>query len=46
MDYIFVILYNYFLCNFKGELQYKMNLWSNNTLVPSLLFSEICFHDN
>jgi len=22
-----------------------MNLWSNNTLVPSQPFSEICFHD-
>jgi len=30
----------------KGELRRKMNLWSNETSVPSRLFSEICFHDN
>jgi len=23
-----------------------MNLWSNNTLVPSQPFSKICFHGN
>jgi len=30
----------------KGELWHKINLWSNNTLVPSRPFSENCFHDN
>jgi len=29
----------------KGELQCKMNLWSNYTLLPSQPLSEICFHD-
>jgi len=29
----------------KGELRHKINRWSNNTLVPSQSFSEICFHD-
>jgi len=30
----------------KKQLRRKMNLWSNNTLVPSQPFSEISFHDN
>jgi len=30
----------------KGQLPNKINLWSNNTLVPCQPFSEICFHDN
>jgi len=34
------------ICIVKGELQCKMNLWSNKTLVPSQPFSDICFHDN
>jgi len=29
----------------KEELQRKMNLWSNYTLLPSQPLSEICFHD-
>jgi len=29
----------------KGE-ENSINLWSNDTLAPSRLFSEICFHDN
>jgi len=41
---------NYFLAlvllTLKGELRCKMNLWSNNTLVSSQPFSEICFHKN